>query len=152
MTSDMFRWRRSAWRFLFQVVAVALDARLAEAELETKAGQTAEGRVHLTAIEADAMARRCNLVALVGARWRVRPIRRRRARENGFARIIWIRFGCRSQGRGHIETRNGPNALSDAERLPVNSQIWLFVFKSVWSIRIPRPASRSTRHLQTTMG
>jgi len=40
-----------------------LDARLALAELEMKAGQTAEGRAHLTAIEADARAKGYNLVA-----------------------------------------------------------------------------------------
>jgi DNA-binding winged helix-turn-helix (wHTH) protein/tetratricopeptide (TPR) repeat protein len=39
------------------------DARLALAELEIKAGQTAEGRAHLKAIEADARAKGYNLVA-----------------------------------------------------------------------------------------
>jgi DNA-binding winged helix-turn-helix (wHTH) protein/tetratricopeptide (TPR) repeat protein len=42
---------------------VELDARLALAEIEMKVGQTAEGRVHLTAIEADAKARGYFLVA-----------------------------------------------------------------------------------------
>ena len=42
---------------------VELDARLALAKLEMKAGQTAEGRAHLTAIEADAKAKGYNLVA-----------------------------------------------------------------------------------------
>jgi len=42
---------------------VELDARLAMATLEMKAGQTAEGRAHLTAIEADAKAKGYNLVA-----------------------------------------------------------------------------------------
>lgn len=42
---------------------VALDARLAQAELEMKAGQTAEARAHLAAIEADAKAKGYNLVA-----------------------------------------------------------------------------------------
>ena len=42
---------------------VELDARLALAELEMKAGQTAEGRAHLAAIEASARAKRYNLVA-----------------------------------------------------------------------------------------
>jgi hypothetical protein len=42
---------------------VELDARLALAELEMKAGQTAEGRAHLAAIEADAKAKGYNLVA-----------------------------------------------------------------------------------------
>jgi DNA-binding winged helix-turn-helix (wHTH) protein/tetratricopeptide (TPR) repeat protein len=42
---------------------VELDTRLALAELEMKAGQTAEGRAHLTAIEADAKAKGYNLVA-----------------------------------------------------------------------------------------
>jgi eukaryotic-like serine/threonine-protein kinase len=42
---------------------VELDARLALAELEMKAGQTAEARAHLTAIEANAKAKRYNLVA-----------------------------------------------------------------------------------------
>ena len=42
---------------------VELDARLALAELEMKAGQTAEGRAHLTAVEADAKAKGYNLVA-----------------------------------------------------------------------------------------
>ena len=37
---------------------VELDARLALAELEMKAGQTAEGRAHLTEIEANAKAKR----------------------------------------------------------------------------------------------
>jgi eukaryotic-like serine/threonine-protein kinase len=42
---------------------VELDARLALAEIEMKSGQTAEGRAHLAAIEADAKARGYNLVA-----------------------------------------------------------------------------------------
>jgi tetratricopeptide (TPR) repeat protein len=42
---------------------VELNARLALAELEMKAGQTAEGRAHMTAIEADAKAKGYNLVA-----------------------------------------------------------------------------------------
>jgi DNA-binding winged helix-turn-helix (wHTH) protein/tetratricopeptide (TPR) repeat protein/TolB-like protein len=42
---------------------VELDARLALAELEMKAGQTAEGRAHLAAIEADAKAKGYKLVA-----------------------------------------------------------------------------------------
>ena len=42
---------------------VELDARLALAEIEIKAGQTAEGRAHLAAIAADAKAIGYNLVA-----------------------------------------------------------------------------------------
>jgi DNA-binding winged helix-turn-helix (wHTH) protein/tetratricopeptide (TPR) repeat protein len=42
---------------------VELDARLELAEIEMKAGQTAEGRAHLTAIEADAKAKGYLLVA-----------------------------------------------------------------------------------------
>jgi hypothetical protein len=42
---------------------VELDARLALAEFEMKAGQTVEGRAHLTAIEAEAKAIGYNLVA-----------------------------------------------------------------------------------------
>lgn len=42
---------------------IELDARLALAEIEMKSGQTAEGRVHLKAIEADAKAIGYNLVA-----------------------------------------------------------------------------------------
>jgi tetratricopeptide (TPR) repeat protein len=42
---------------------VELDARLVLAEIEMKAGQTAEGRAHLTAIEADAKAKGYNLAA-----------------------------------------------------------------------------------------
>jgi DNA-binding winged helix-turn-helix (wHTH) protein/tetratricopeptide (TPR) repeat protein len=42
---------------------IELDARLALAELEMKAGQTSEGRAHLTAIEAEARARGYNLVS-----------------------------------------------------------------------------------------
>jgi hypothetical protein len=42
---------------------VELDARLALAEIELKAGQTAEGRAHLDAIEADAKAKGYVLVA-----------------------------------------------------------------------------------------
>jgi eukaryotic-like serine/threonine-protein kinase len=51
-------------------VGVELDARLALAEIEMKAGQTATGRSHLTAIEADANARGCNLVARKAAKAR----------------------------------------------------------------------------------
>jgi eukaryotic-like serine/threonine-protein kinase len=40
-----------------------LDARLALAEIEMKAGQTTSGRAHLTAIEADAKAKGYNLIA-----------------------------------------------------------------------------------------
>ena len=42
---------------------VELDARLALAEIEMKAGQTAEGHAHLNAIEADAKTKGYNLVA-----------------------------------------------------------------------------------------
>ncbi|MGD0136564.1 MAG: hypothetical protein ABSE57_31365, partial [Bryobacteraceae bacterium] len=42
---------------------IELDARLALAEMEMKSGQTAQGRAHLTAVEADAKARGYNLVA-----------------------------------------------------------------------------------------
>jgi hypothetical protein len=42
---------------------IEFDARLALAEIEMKAGQTAAGRAHLTAIEADAKAKGYNLVA-----------------------------------------------------------------------------------------
>jgi hypothetical protein len=42
---------------------VKLDARLALAELEDESGQTAEGRAHLAAIEADAKAKGYKLVA-----------------------------------------------------------------------------------------
>ncbi len=42
---------------------IELDARLALAEMEIKAGQTAEGRAHLAAIESDAKAKGYNLVA-----------------------------------------------------------------------------------------
>jgi DNA-binding winged helix-turn-helix (wHTH) protein/tetratricopeptide (TPR) repeat protein/TolB-like protein len=42
---------------------VELDARLALAEIEMKAGQTAAGRAHLAAIEADAKAKGYNLIA-----------------------------------------------------------------------------------------
>ncbi len=42
---------------------VELDARLALAEIEIKAGQTAAGRAHLAAIEADAKAKGYNLIA-----------------------------------------------------------------------------------------
>jgi DNA-binding winged helix-turn-helix (wHTH) protein/tetratricopeptide (TPR) repeat protein len=42
---------------------IELDARLALAEIEMKAGQTTAGRVHLTAVEADAKAKGYNLIA-----------------------------------------------------------------------------------------
>jgi eukaryotic-like serine/threonine-protein kinase len=42
---------------------IELDARLALAEIEMKAGQTTAGRPHLTAIEADAKAKGYNLIA-----------------------------------------------------------------------------------------
>ncbi len=42
---------------------IELDARLALAEIEMKAGQTTEGRAHLAAIEADAKAQGYNLIA-----------------------------------------------------------------------------------------
>jgi cytochrome c-type biogenesis protein CcmH/NrfG len=42
---------------------VELDARLALAEIEMKAGQTAAGRAHLAAIEADAKAKGYSLIA-----------------------------------------------------------------------------------------
>jgi hypothetical protein len=42
---------------------IALDARLALAELEMRAGQTEEGRTHLTAIETEAKAIGYNLLA-----------------------------------------------------------------------------------------
>jgi tetratricopeptide (TPR) repeat protein len=42
---------------------IELDARLALAEIEMKTGQTAAGREHLTAIEADAKAKGYNLIA-----------------------------------------------------------------------------------------
>jgi DNA-binding winged helix-turn-helix (wHTH) protein/tetratricopeptide (TPR) repeat protein len=42
---------------------IELDARLAQAELEMRAGQTAEGRAHLTALEAEAKAIGYNLLA-----------------------------------------------------------------------------------------
>jgi hypothetical protein len=42
---------------------VELDARLAVAEIEMKAGQTAAGRALLAAIEADAKAKGYNLIA-----------------------------------------------------------------------------------------
>jgi len=42
---------------------IELDARLALAEIEVKSGQVAEGRAHLTGIEADAKAKGYNLVA-----------------------------------------------------------------------------------------
>ena len=42
---------------------IELDARLALAEIEMKAGQTAAGRTHLTAISADAKAKGYNLIA-----------------------------------------------------------------------------------------
>ena len=44
-------------------MGLELDARLALAEIEMKSGQVAAGRVHLTAIEADAKAKGYNLVA-----------------------------------------------------------------------------------------
>ena len=44
-------------------MGIELDARLALAEIEMKAGQTAAGREHLTAIEADAKAKGYTLVA-----------------------------------------------------------------------------------------
>jgi hypothetical protein len=44
-------------------MGTALDARLALAEIEIKAGQTTAGRAHLTAIEADAKAKGYNLIA-----------------------------------------------------------------------------------------
>jgi DNA-binding winged helix-turn-helix (wHTH) protein/tetratricopeptide (TPR) repeat protein/TolB-like protein len=44
-------------------IGIELDARLALAEMEMKAGQTAAGRAHLAAIEADAKAKGYNLVA-----------------------------------------------------------------------------------------
>ena len=44
-------------------MGIELDARLALAEIEMRAGQTAAGRAHLTAIEADAKAKGYNLVA-----------------------------------------------------------------------------------------
>jgi hypothetical protein len=42
---------------------VELDARLALAEIEMRAGQTAEARAHLAAVEADAKSVGSNLVA-----------------------------------------------------------------------------------------
>jgi hypothetical protein len=42
---------------------IELDARLAVAEIEMKAGQITAGRVHLAAIEADAKAKGYNLIA-----------------------------------------------------------------------------------------
>jgi len=42
---------------------IELDARLAIAEIEMKAGQTTAGRAHLTAVEADAKAKGYNLIA-----------------------------------------------------------------------------------------
>jgi DNA-binding winged helix-turn-helix (wHTH) protein/TolB-like protein/Flp pilus assembly protein TadD len=44
-------------------MGIELDARLGLAEIEMKAGQTAAGRAHLTAIEADAKAKGYNLIA-----------------------------------------------------------------------------------------
>jgi DNA-binding winged helix-turn-helix (wHTH) protein/tetratricopeptide (TPR) repeat protein len=44
-------------------MGIELDARLALAEIEMKAGQTIAGRAHLTAIEADAKAKGYNLLA-----------------------------------------------------------------------------------------
>jgi eukaryotic-like serine/threonine-protein kinase len=44
-------------------MGIELDARLALAEIEMKAGETAAGRAHLTAIEADAKAKGYNLIA-----------------------------------------------------------------------------------------
>ena len=44
-------------------MGLELDARLALAEIEMKSGQVTAGRVHLTAIEADAKAKGYNLVA-----------------------------------------------------------------------------------------
>jgi DNA-binding winged helix-turn-helix (wHTH) protein/tetratricopeptide (TPR) repeat protein/TolB-like protein len=44
-------------------MGIELDARLALAEIEMKSGQTAPGRAHLTAIEADAKAKGYNLIA-----------------------------------------------------------------------------------------
>jgi tetratricopeptide (TPR) repeat protein len=44
-------------------MGVELDARLALAEIEMKAGQTTKGRAHLTAIAADAKAKGYNLIA-----------------------------------------------------------------------------------------
>ena len=42
---------------------IDFDARLALAEFEMRAGQTAEGRTHLTAVDVDARAKGFNLVA-----------------------------------------------------------------------------------------
>jgi hypothetical protein len=42
---------------------IELDARLAQAELEIRAGQRVEGRAHLTAIETEAKAIGYNLLA-----------------------------------------------------------------------------------------
>jgi hypothetical protein len=47
-------------------MCVELNARLALAEIETKAGQTATGRAHLTAMEADAKG--LNLIARKAAK------------------------------------------------------------------------------------
>jgi eukaryotic-like serine/threonine-protein kinase len=47
----------------FGYMGIELDARLALAEIEMKTGQTAAGRAHLTAIEADAKAKGYNLIA-----------------------------------------------------------------------------------------
>jgi len=44
-------------------MGIELDARLALAEIEMKAGQITAGREHLTAIEADAKAKGYNLIA-----------------------------------------------------------------------------------------
>ena len=44
-------------------MGIELNARLAQAEIEMKTGQTAVGRAHLTAIEADAKAKGYNLIA-----------------------------------------------------------------------------------------
>jgi tetratricopeptide (TPR) repeat protein len=51
---------------------IELNARLALAEMEVKEGQTAAGRAHLAAIEADAKAKGYNLVAHKAARARIK--------------------------------------------------------------------------------
>jgi len=57
LTAIIAKSRESGYR------GIELDARLALAEIEMKAGQTAAGRAHLTAIEGDAKAKDYNLVA-----------------------------------------------------------------------------------------
>jgi hypothetical protein len=48
------------------VICVEFNARLALAEIETKAGRTATGRAHLTVVEADAKG--LNLIARKAAK------------------------------------------------------------------------------------